>query len=104
MQNQNQALGQVYLSRSGRDKGEHLVAVREEGEYLYLCNGRSRPLQKPKKKKRKHTQATGWLLPSIGAKLAAGQKIFDAELKSALDQELRVKLGGQPTGGEEGKV
>ena len=52
------AEGRVVISKSGRDKGIMLVTLRIEGEYIYLTDGRQRPVEKPKKKKIMHIQLT----------------------------------------------
>lgn len=50
--------GQVVFSLSGKDKGTALVTVKTEGTDIYVCDGKKRPLERPKKKNRKHVQAT----------------------------------------------
>lgn len=46
--------GRLALSKAGRDKGSIYVIWDEDGEYVYLVDGKYKPLEKPKKKKRKH--------------------------------------------------
>ena len=58
--------GQFVLSKCGRDKGQLFVVLMVDGEYLYLVNGTSRPLSKPKKKKCKHVQPTNANAGSMG--------------------------------------
>lgn len=48
--------GMLAWSRAGHDKDRLYVIVRVQGEYVYLCDGRLRPLEKPKKKKLRHIQ------------------------------------------------
>lgn len=48
--------GMLAWSRAGHDKDRLYVIVRTQGEYAYLCDGRLRPLEKPKKKKLRHIQ------------------------------------------------
>lgn len=43
-------------AKAGHDKGEIYLVVKEEGECVYLVNGRTRTIDKPKRKKRKHIQ------------------------------------------------
>ena len=50
--------GQVFRSLAGRDKGRLLAAVRSENPYLYVCDGRERPLANPKRKNPRHLQNT----------------------------------------------
>lgn len=50
--------GQVVRSLAGRDKGSYLVVVAAEKGMLFLCDGKARPLQKPKQKNQKHVGTT----------------------------------------------
>ena len=43
-------------SLSGHDKNQYYLILRSEGEFVFLVNGTTRPLEKPKKKNRKHIQ------------------------------------------------
>ncbi len=44
------------VSRSGHDKDSLYVIVKEEGNLVYLADGRLKPIEKPKRKNRKHIQ------------------------------------------------
>lgn len=71
-ENSDSWLNRAVVSLAGRDRGEICLVLREEGEYLYLADGRVRPVERPKKKKRKHAR----LLAD-----ACGEPIrFDGEL------------------------
>lgn len=50
--------GQIVRSVSGRDKGSFLVVIDVQGKFLLLCDGKHRPLTRPKKKKPMHAAAT----------------------------------------------
>lgn len=52
------AVGDIVLSKAGRDKNKFMVVVREEGEFLYLADGKVRKLSSPKKKRIKHIAGT----------------------------------------------
>lgn len=54
--------GQIVCSKSGRDKGYFMVVVREDGNFLYICEGKERPLERPKRKNKKHLQFTNTVL------------------------------------------
>ena len=41
------------ISKAGHDKGQMYVILKEEGEYLYLVDGKTRGVDNPKKKKEK---------------------------------------------------
>ena len=65
-------LNRAVVSLAGRDRGTVCIVLQEEGEYLFLADGRLRPVERPKKKKRKHAR----LLTD-----ACGEPIrFDGEL------------------------
>ena len=55
-------IGQIVVSKQGRDKGRVFVVLSVEGEYVFLADGRLRPLGKPKKKKVMHVQPTNTVL------------------------------------------
>ena len=48
--------GLLAMSKAGHDKGALYVIIREEGEYVYVADGRIRTSDRPKKKNRKHVQ------------------------------------------------
>lgn len=50
--------GSLVYSRAGRDKGTLFVVLSFEGEYVYLSDGDTRRVEKPKKKKLKHINKT----------------------------------------------
>jgi hypothetical protein len=50
--------GTIVFSKAGRDKGKAMVILESDGEYLTLADGKTRSLQKPKRKKIKHVQPT----------------------------------------------
>lgn len=49
-------VGMLAESKSGHDKGQIYVIIKEDDEYVYLSDGRLRPLDKLKKKNKKHIQ------------------------------------------------
>lgn len=56
--------GMVVRSRAGHDRNEFFVVLETDGRYALICNGKRRPLEKPKRKKLMHLAATGTVLPS----------------------------------------
>ncbi len=49
--------GQLVRSMAGRDKGKHYLVLRElDSVYVLLVDGRSRPVNRPKKKNKAHLQ------------------------------------------------
>lgn len=55
-------IGQIVCSKKGRDKGYFLVIVEETDNAVYVCDGKERPLERPKKKNVKHLSFTGTVL------------------------------------------
>ncbi len=54
--------GQVVCSVAGRDKGSFLVVVGNQGDYLLVCDGKARPLERPKLKNKKHVKITNCVI------------------------------------------
>ena len=46
--------GSLVRARAGRDKDSLFVAVGISGGFVYICDGKSRPLERPKRKNPKH--------------------------------------------------
>ena len=55
-------IGQVVCSKAGRDKNYFLVVVKEEDGYVFVCDGKERPLERPKRKNAKHLSFTNTVL------------------------------------------
>ncbi len=51
-------IGRIVCSKAGRDKDYFMVVVAEEKGYVYVCDGKERPLERPKRKNVKHLQLT----------------------------------------------
>ena len=47
-------VGKMAVSKAGHDKLEVFVIVKEDNNYVYLCDGRLKKLENPKKKSKKH--------------------------------------------------
>lgn len=54
--------GQIVTSLSGRDKGKMLVVTKCEDGFVFVCDGKERPLERAKKKNPRHLQATSMLI------------------------------------------
>ena len=55
-------VGQIVCSKSGRDKGYFLVVVGEADGFVLVCDGKERPLERPKRKNIKHLSFTNQVL------------------------------------------
>ncbi|MBQ1992623.1 MAG: KOW domain-containing RNA-binding protein [Clostridia bacterium] len=52
--------GQIVKSTAGRDKNTFFVVTEVVGTYAVICDGKHRPLEKPKMKKLKHLSETAF--------------------------------------------
>ncbi len=50
--------GQIVCSKSGRDKGRFMAVVEDCGGTVLVCDGKERPLERPKRKNIKHIALT----------------------------------------------
>ena len=55
-------IGRIVCSKSGRDKGYFMVVVSGKDGYLLVCDGKERPLERPKRKNPKHLSLTNTVL------------------------------------------
>lgn len=77
--------GQIVRSLKGRDKDSFLMVLDDVGESLLLCDGKARPLERPKLKNKKHVEA----MPlTIEQKTVTGNK--------TLRRLLNEKVSGLP--------
>lgn len=49
-------VGMLAGSKAGHDKDSVYVIIREDGEYIYLADGKTRTVERPKRKNKKHVQ------------------------------------------------
>ena len=88
----------VVVSTAGRDRGSLFYVIGIEEEYLLLSDGWGRTLEKPKRKKRKHTKTILRSETRVAAKLRCGDKVLNSELRrdlAYLSRELQANnLGG----------
>ena len=63
---------QFAKSKAGHDKNQLYFILKEEEEFVYLVNGTTRPLDKPKKKRKKHVQVIHRIPAELCSILEAG--------------------------------
>lgn len=80
-------IGQLAISKAGHDKDALYVVVGQEKDFVYLCDGRLKTPDKPKKKRLKHVQPVNRTVDGILLKkLQSGEKVYAEEIKYALKQ------------------
>ena len=77
-------ISDVVVSTAGRDQGELFYVIGEDGLFLLLANGKDRPLDRPKRKKRKHVQKVLRSETRVAEKLRCGDKVLNSELRRDL--------------------
>ena len=89
-------IGELATSKAGHDKDRLYMIVGEEGECVYLCDGRLRDVEHPKKKKKKHIQiihssAQDTLIQLIKQNLPGERDEIDRQIRKTLEDYLRNK-------------
>ena len=89
-------LGEFATSKAGHDKDRLYMIVGEEGECVYLCDGRLRGVEHPKKKKKKHIQiihssAQDTLIQIIKQNLPGERDEIDRQIRKTLEDYLSNK-------------
>jgi ribosomal protein L14E/L6E/L27E len=69
---------------AGREKGKLFYVLSEEGEYLFLADGKSRRVETPKRKKRKHVRFVAALSDRVANKIRNSERITNSELRKAI--------------------
>lgn len=78
------SIGQVVFSKRGRDKKHPFIVFEVEGDFLFLADGKTRPVEKPKKKKIKHVQPVNYIDEQLKEKIVNKQYINNSDVKKAL--------------------
>ena len=90
-------ISDLVISTAGRDKGALFYVIGEEAQYLFLANGKDRPLDRPKRKKRKHVQKVLRPETRVADKIKRGDKVLNGELRrdlAFLAKDASDNLGG----------
>ena len=91
-------IADVVVSTAGRDAGSLFYVLEADDVWLTLVNGKDRTIEKPKRKKRKHTNKVLRSETRVAAKLCNGDKVLNSELRrdlAYLSRELQSNnLGG----------
>ena len=91
-------IADVVVSTAGRDAGQLFYVLEADDTYLMLVDGKGRTIEKPKRKKRKHTNKVLRSDTRVADKLRLGDKVLNSELRrdlAYLSRELQSNnLGG----------
>ena len=74
----------IVRSDAGRDRGKLFVVLGVEGEFLLLADGKSRKVESPKRKKRRHVLFVASEQTRLSDKIKGEEKITNSELRRTL--------------------
>ena len=78
------AKSNIVRSDAGRDKGKLFYVLDTQGEFLLLADGKSRKVESPKRKKRRHVLFVAAEENRLSGKIKGEEKITNSELRKAL--------------------
>ena len=83
-------IGKFATSKAGHDKGQLYIITAVEGEYVFLSDGRLKPVEKPKKKRSKHIQIINSAVEEpLYNRLMKKETVRNEELKYAIKKYLK---------------
>ena len=74
----------VVISTAGGDKGEPFFVLGTEGDFLLLADGKTRPVERPKRKRRKHAKLYRSDGGSLSGRIRSSEQITNSELRKAI--------------------
>ena len=78
------AKADIVQSEAGRDKGKLFFVLNVEDAFLLLADGKSRKVESPKRKKRRHVLFVASEETRLSEKIKSEEKITNSELRRAL--------------------
>jgi|GEM_PF-116533 len=88
---------------AGREKGKLFYVLKTDEEYLLLADGKSRRVEAPKRKKRKHVRFIADTGDRVACKIRESEKVSNSELRRAI-ASYRADCGEAPPAGAGGKA
>ena len=76
--------GMLAVSKAGHDKDSWYVVLKVEGVYAYLVNGKTKTMEKPKKKKIMHLQTVHRIPENLQEKMNSEKQWINEDVKRAL--------------------
>ena len=84
-------IGEFVYVIAGRDKGKCLIVLSSDDTFLYVCDGKRRKADVPKRKNAKHLSFTGEFDKFILDKLFKNEKPTNKEIKHSISKFLGNK-------------
>ena len=76
--------GMLVESRAGHDKGELYIVTDMDNEFVYVCDGKIRTVDRPKKKKEKHVAKKSGVPEIIAEKLIDRKPVTNEDIKRVI--------------------
>lgn len=78
-------LGTVVYSKAGRDSDRKFIIIDIiDNDYVYICDGDLRKIEKPKKKKIRHLMFTEIVAEDIKESLVSNVKVSNSQIRKFL--------------------
>ena len=74
----------IVVSLAGRDKGGLFYVLETDGTYAFLADGKTRKLERPKRKKLKHIRFGARTESRVAEKIRSGDPVLNSELRRDL--------------------
>lgn len=87
-------IGEFAKSKAGHDKNQIFIIINIEDEYVYLADGKTRSLDKAKKKKIKHIQVINEIDEELQKKIISKNTLLNEDIKRAIKCYKQRILGG----------
>ena len=91
------ARSDIVKASAGRDKGKLFFVMDVEDNFLLLADGKTRRLERPKRKKRRHVVFQARIDCRTTEKIRSGDRLTNSELRKTLAQ-----FGGDGNPDQEG--
>lgn len=83
----NLEIGQVVISKAGRDTGRMFIVIdKVDEQYVLLVDGQLRRVDAPKKKKIKHIAKTNKISEFVRKKIDSGERITNIMIRKELEK------------------
>ena len=77
--------GHFAKSLRGHDKDEIFLIIKEEENFAFLTDGKTRMLDNPKKKKLKHLEITNCISEDVREKINGSLKVTNGDIREAIE-------------------
>lgn len=84
----NFVIGTIIKSKAGHDQNNIFIILDVQDEYVYLVDGKTRTLSKPKRKKTKHIEVIG-TVNEIFVELWNNKRLLNSHIRTIIRNEVK---------------